>query len=190
VVQLRFLRIAVTASVLASMLVVLPGCPLSPDGDDGNTDSRIPPRTSVTGAIEQFAFIWTNKRFPEYEQLLHDNFEYFPQTDDLTDFPWLGEADSWGRTEELGMAQNMFNENFVSQETGNSVDSITMDLDIESQTDSPDGVIVSVHARAQVLWAANSGASSDVRFEFLVVPDPDEPGEFQIKEQRERKLVG
>jgi hypothetical protein len=173
---------------LVSLLFILPGCPLSPDDDEGPGDTRIPPRTSVSGAIAQYSYIWANKRFTEYQQLLHDNYEYFPQSTDLDDFPWLGGSPSWGRTDELTMAGNMFNEDFVSTETGESVDSITMELTVEEETQTQDGVQVLVHAVAQVLWTANDGLRSDVRFEFLVVPDPDEPGQFQIREQREQAL--
>ncbi len=189
VCQHRFVRILSTGLGLVALALVLPGCPLSPGGDDGGGETRIPPRTSVSGAIDQYAFIWANKRFPEYEQLLHDNFEYFPQITDLDDFPWLGGDPSWGRTEELGMAGNMFNEAFVSPENGQSVDSITMDLTVEEETQTQDGVQVAVHAVAQVLWAEQDGLRSDVRFEFLVVPDPDEPGLFQIREQRELPAI-
>lgn len=193
VLQHRLLRTSTAVAGLVSLLVLLPGCPLSPDGGGGKDDEgRIPPRNSVSGAVQQYEFIWKNKRYDDYVALLHDDFEYFPTPSDLGDpngdLAWIT-GDSYGRTEELGMARNMFDENFVSQKTGNAIDTIDMTLEVQSQTDSNvNGVIEStirVHAVAQVLWAANSGLRSDVRFEFLVVPDPDEPGLYQIKEQRE-----
>lgn len=175
---------------LLALLVVIPGCPLSPDSDGGGPgpDPRLPPRNTVTGAVAQYAFVWENQLLPDYELLLHSDFEFFPQSTDLTDFPWLT-GDSWGRTEEINIARNMFNDDFVSTVNGNSIDSITMTLEVQSQTDTADGTVVRTHAVAQVLWAENSGAISDVRFEFLVVPDPDEPGLYQIKEQRELPLI-
>ncbi len=183
----RPLRTAPAVLGLVGMLVVVSGCPFSPDsGKDNDGDTRIPPRTSVNGAIAQYAYVWTEQRLPEYEALLHDDFEFYPQVQDL--FPWMTE-DSWARTEEIGMARNMFDDAFVSQENGNSIDSIDMDIEILSQTDTADGTVVLTHATAQVLWAENSGAFSDVRFEFLVVPDPDEAGQYQIKEQRELPLT-
>jgi len=185
----RPLRTAPAVLGLLALVIMLPGCPLSPDSDKGkDDDTRIPPRNSVNGAIEQYAYIWTEQRLPEYELLLHDDFEFFPQSQDVDDFPWMT-GDSWARTEEIGIARNMFDDDFVSQENGNSIDSIEMEIEILSQTDTPDGTVVLTHATAQVLWAENSGAISDVRFEFLVVPDPDEPGLYQLKEQRELPLL-
>lgn len=182
------LRTAPAVLGLLTLLVVVSGCPFSPDSDkDKNPDTRIPPRTSVNGAIAQYAYVWTEQRLQEYESLLHDDFEFFPQTQDV--FPWMTE-DSWARTEEIGMARNMFDDDFVSQENGNSIDSIEMEIEVLSQTDTVDGTVVLTHATAQVLWAAESGAISDVRFEFTVVPDPDEPGLYQIKQQRELPLIG
>jgi hypothetical protein len=177
------------APVLLGLLVALvafSGCPLSPDGDDGKepVDPRVPERTSVQGAIELYQFAWAQQRYDLYEQLLHDSFEYFPRSDDIDDFPWLLE-DSWGRTTELGMAANMFDDAFVSDDTGNSVDSIEMDLATQNERSVPEGVEVTTSADITVLWAENTGATSDVRFVFTVVPDPDEPGKFQLLKQSE-----
>lgn len=168
------------------MLLVLPGCPFSPDSDGGDDQptTPVPERDSVTGAIDLYEFVWAKKRYDLYQDLLHDSYEYFPQNDDLTDFPWIG-GDSWGRATELGMAQNMFDENFVSEDTGNSVDTIEMDFVVLSERSVPEGVEVEVSADILVLWATNTGASSDVRFQFTIVPDPDEPGLFQIARQDE-----
>ena len=185
----RTLRNVSAALGLFALIVVLPGCPFSPDskGNDGG-DTRIPPRNTVSGAIQQYAYIWENKLLPEYEALLHDDFEYFPQSTDVSDFPWLN-GDSWARTEEVGMARNMFDKDFVGT-NGNSIDTISMTITELGQQPGQNGeVIVQAHAVAQVLWSENSGAQSDVRFEFTVVPDPDEPGLFQIKAQRELPLL-
>lgn len=181
----RILRLLPTGTGLVS-IAILTGCPLTPPPDP--PEPTVLPRDSVDHAIEAYALAWTNKRLPDYQELLHANFEYFPQTRDLVEFPWLAGAPSWGRTEELGMAGNMFDEDFVGT-TGQSIDSITMDLDIERETQVEGGVQVLVHADAQVLWLEHSGLRSEVRFEFLVVPDSDEPGLFQIREQREFPLI-
>ncbi len=176
---------------LVAALVAFSGCPLSPesggDDDDGPIDDRVPERKSVQGAVDLFSFAWANQRLDLYEDLLHDSFEYFPQSDDLDDFPWITE-DSWGRTEELGMASNMFDDAFVSDETGNSVDLIQMELATLNERSVTEGVEVTTSADITVLWAENTGATSDVRFVFTVVPDPDEPGLFQILKQQELPL--
>ena len=175
---------------LAAMLAFMPGCLFSPDDDDGPPDeTRIPERTSAQGAVKQYAYIWTHKLLPEYESLLHDEFEYFPYVEDPNDFPWMT-GDSWGRTEELGMARNMFDEEYVdpdqSDGTQQAIDTIDMKIvDILSEQTTVDGIVIRAHVDAQVLWEANSGARSDVYFEFTVIGDTDEPGLFQIRDQRE-----
>lgn len=185
----RPLRTVPAVLGLLALLVVVPGCPFGPDSDKGNDDeTRIPPRNTIVGAVQQYAYVWANELLPEYEALLHEEFEFFPQSQDVDDFPWII-GDSWNRTEEINIARNMFNDDFVSQVNGNSVDRIEMEITILSQTDTADGTVVVTNAVAQVLWAENSGAKSDVRFEFLVVPDPDEAGLYQIKEQRELPLL-
>ena len=185
----RTLRNLSAALGLLALIVVLPGCPFSPDSNGNkDPDTRIPPRNTVSNTIQQYAYIWENKLLPEYEALLADSFEYFPQPSD-TDLDFLSPQGSWPRTEEVGMARNMFDKDYVGT-NGNSIDTISMTLTELGQQPGQNGeVIVQVHAVAQVLWAANSGAQSDVAFEFTVIPDPDEPGLFQIKAQRERPAV-
>jgi len=173
---------------LAAFLLTGPGCLFSPEsgkGGGGGNDDRVPERTSVTGAIELFSFVWEQRRLDLYQQLLHDAFEFIPQDADADDFPWVTPDDPWERTDELGMAANMFDSNFVSQETGNSVDSIEMKLTITNERSVAEGVEVTTTADITVLWDTNAGATSDVRFIFTVVPDPDEPGLFQVIRQQE-----
>ena len=185
----RMIRSAAAAVGLFALLVFLPGCPFSPDDDPGPPVTGVPERNSVTGAVALYAYAWTNQRYDIYELLLHPDFEYFPQSEDLIDFPWLQGQISWVRTDELQMARNMFDDNFQPADpTAGTVDTIDMQLTIDGQNPDPQGggTIVDVRAVATVMYkTAGSGARSDVRFQFLVVPDTDEDGLFQIKEQRE-----
>ena len=170
-------------------LASVSGCLTSPDDDDPDPDDPSPQRTSAQSTVKRFAYVWTHKLLPEYEALLHDEFEYFPYVEDPNDFPWMA-GDSWGRTEELGMARNMFDAEYVdpdpSDGTQQAIDTIDMKIvDILSEQTTEDGIVIRAHVDAQVLWEANSGARSDVYFEFLVVPDSDEAGLFQVLQQRE-----
>jgi len=173
---------------VGALLLGASGCLFSPTpvppGPCTGDDCRAPTRDTIDGVLRVYEFAWQQKRLPEYEQLLHARFEYFPQEDDVGDLPWL-QGSSWGRTDELRMAANMFNPEFLSEETGESVDSIEMTLTTTLERATPDGVEVTTDADIQVLWSASSGAFSRVRFVFLVVEDPDEPGLFQIRRQDE-----
>jgi hypothetical protein len=186
------IRAASAAAGLVSLVLLSPGCIFSPQDSSGGPGPgpTVPLRNSVQGAIDLYAYVWTSKDYDRYQQLLHNDFEYFPQTVDLQDLHWLT-GDSWGRTEELQMAHNMFNPDFQPADPhAGSIDSIKMQLQVLSQENDPQrgGVVVTTHATAQVLYDASNGASSDVRFEFLVVPDPAGGGLYQIKQQKELAL--
>lgn len=176
---------------LVALVATAPGCLFSPDSGGGGggpcTDCREPVRNTVEGAIELFGFVWRQKRLDLYEQLLHSEYEYVPQSTDLQDLPWYTPETPWLRTDELQMAQNMFDPEFVSDENPDqqAVDTIEMALTRLNEASTQDGVEVTTSADIRVLWDANSGAFSAVRFVFLVVEDPDEPGLFQIKRQAE-----
>ena len=184
------------ASALALMFAVvlfLPGCPLSP-GDDktdpGNTVA--PERDTVEGAVALFEWVWQNKNYDEYEQLLHTEFAYYPQNTDLEDFPWM-QGDSWSRAEELGIARNMFDPAFVSEVTQETIDSIDMDVTRLSQRnliEPPGAVEVTCNMAVTVLWAAQDGARSDVLLVFTLVPDPSNPSLWQIWRQDELPQTG
>ena len=187
------LRKAPAVLGLLAVLLWLPGCPLSPDSDDGGpTEPTIAPeRTTVQGAVDLFEFVWQNKRVDLYEQLLHANFEYLPQTADLADFPWL-QTEPWNRAEEIGIATNMFDPSFVGDEAESSIDTIQMVvrvLDQRNVLDPPNGVEITTNMEATVLWAANTGKTSDVRLIFVLVPDPANASLWQIYQQREEPLI-
>lgn len=188
-----FLAKAPAVLALSALLLVLPGCPLSPDSDNGGGEpTRLDERNTIQGTLNRLAQVWEQKNYTELEKLLHDQYEYFIRDDDADEFPWLGEADSWGRTTELGFAANMFDANFTGESP--PVDSITWDFDILLQRDTVDNegkpvTEVTTDAIIQVLTGPNDGWRSDTRFIFDIVADPQAPGLFQIKTQREvRKL--
>ena len=191
--QHRLFRKLPTVLGLFGLLLVLPGCPFSPDGGTSNKqDTRFTAeRNSIEGTIDWVAQAWTQKRLPEYEQVLHTDFEFFIRDDDAEQFPWVPDG-SWGRTEELDIARNMFNENFSGEER--PVDTIEFNYTITNTRNITDaqGQVIAVEVRCdadvKVLVASDTGWLSDTRFEFTVVEDPDEPGLYQIIEQREKAL--
>ena len=186
------LRKAPAYAVLMALLVTLSGCPLSPDSDDGDeppTETRAPERTTILGAIDLMRWAWANKNADQLDQVLHDEYEYFPIADD--EFPWIPQ-DGWNKTIEMAIARNMFDPTFISEDTGENVDSIEMTFTVRSTralTSPPNAVEVSTELDAQVLWAEGDGATSHVLIDFVIVPDLDEPELFQVLEQRERSLI-
>lgn len=176
--------------LLPGLLVVLPACTLSPPEDPIIRDPTLAPeRHSVQGAIDLVEWSWANKNAQEYDQVLHTEFEYFPLADD--DFPWVPE-DGWNKTIEMQIARNMFDPTFISEQTGENVDTIEMAFTVVSQrtlNSPPNAVEVRTILDATVLWAQGDGATSEVTIDFVIVPDPDEPGLFQVFEQRESGLI-
>jgi hypothetical protein len=178
---------------LLGLLLTFSGCPLTPDDSSGPPpDARFTAeRTSIRGTLEWVAQAWAQKRYPEYQQVLHDEFEFFPRDDDLIDFPWIP-GDSWARTDELEIARNMFDPNYTGDER--PVDTIEFSYQVLSERDVPDGngnvvVEVTCNADVTVLVATDLGWFSDTRFIFEIVADPHNPGLYQIKSQREVKVT-
>jgi hypothetical protein len=188
-----FLRVPAVLGLIG-LLVFVSGCPLTPDdSNSGPTETRFTARrNSVLGAIEWVAQSWAQKRFPEYQEILHDEFEFFIRDDDAVDLPWVT-GDSWGRTDELRIAGNMFDESFDGLE--DPVDTIEFDYtvidtrDVLGPNQTVIGVLVTCDADVRVLVNADNGWLSNTRFEFLVVPDPADDTLFQVKEQREREVI-
>lgn len=181
---LRRIRRAPLLLGLASLLLLLPGCPLSPDSDDGPPPTEIRlDRSTVRETINYVATVWSNKLYDEYEMVLHDEFEFYPKAVDAGDLPWL-EGDSWGRTVELAMAEHMFDPNYSNPEA-EAVQTIDMDFTVLNETPQGDTTRVDCTANILVMVGPQDGFLSDTRFVFDVVPDPDEPGLFQIRRQEE-----
>jgi hypothetical protein len=174
---------------LVGLVLLLPGCPLSPDKDEDKRpiDTRPIERTSVEGALGRLAQVWVLKDFPGYEELLHPGFRFYVRDDEADEFPWLPNP-FWGRTEELDFATNMFDPNFTGENppvlsiewTFEIVTSrVTTDIDGETVTE------VQTDADITVLTGPSDGWRSDTRFMFDVIEDPDQPGLYQIKRQQE-----
>jgi hypothetical protein len=150
--------------------------------------------TTPEEVVEAHARALTYRRLDWYFALLEpwpagradEGFRYYPQTGDLDDFPWMAGV-FWDLDEEIDMISNMFDESFVSNETGESIDSIDADIDVQKVTElSGDEVAVDAHAVMQALWSASDGLRSDVRFEFLLVRGSD--GYLRIRSIQETHL--
>jgi hypothetical protein len=173
---------------LLAVLLLLPGCPLSPDKEENKDEEvRLDNPTTVQGTMNRLSQVWENKLFREYELLLHDQFRFSPLDVDRSQFPWLPD-DFWGRTTELEFANNMFDSDF----TGNQppVESITWSFSILRESNVADAngnpaIEVETTAVITVLTGPDQGFSSDTRFIFLLTADPNFPGQFQVLEQRE-----
>jgi hypothetical protein len=122
-----------------------------------------------------------------YAALLDPAFEYVVQAADAQDLPWISPDHPWDLAEELGMIGHMMDPAFVSQETGHSVQAMQMNLVATNERAvADDGIEVTAHAVIQVLWAASTGASSDVRFVFTLYPDAY--GDYRIRKIQELPL--
>ncbi len=125
--------------------------------------------TDPVAVIDAYDRCWQEQNYAAYEALLDDAFQFEPLAEDADDFPWL-EGDSWEKSVELGMASNMFDDNYTQ---GNgAVDLIEMDL---NPTTPPltldDGTIRVITTQiGRVMWTASDGASFDTRVEFDLVP--------------------
>jgi hypothetical protein len=171
-----------------SLLLVLPGC-MSDDDDDPGPIEPGPnlQRNSIEKTIEFYELAWRHQLYSEYNDLLHDQYEFFPLERDATDFPWMT-GSSWSRTEELNIAAHMFDPNFSGQE--NPIDTIELDLTELSRRDLGNGhTEVTCTQQGRILTAANDGWSFDTRVQIEIMPDPDEPGLFQIIRQTEIDAV-
>jgi hypothetical protein len=163
------------------------GCLFSPDEGDGGggDDTRIVERNSIDNTLTYIEQVWSKQLYDRYEEVLHDQYEFYPLQEDADDLPWL-EGDSWGRTAELGMANNMFDPNFTG---GNgAVDLIELDLVKQSERlldETEQRYEVTCTQIGRVMWTATDGASFDTRVQIELVPDPDQPGYWQMIKQIE-----
>jgi len=187
--KLIILRRTTFLCLVLALGLTTAGCLFSPDegGDGGGPGPINLQRTSVDKTIEYIELVWKHKLFTEYEQVLHDQYEFFPLERDSADFPWMT-GSSWSRTEELNIAGHMFDPNFSGQE--NPIDSIEFDLIELSRRDLGNGrTEVTCTQQGRILTAANDGWSFDTRVQIEIVPDPDEPGLFQVIRQTEIDAV-
>ena len=143
--------------------------------------------TNPVDAVQAVAAAHNQKNLDVYAALLHEDFEYFPIADD--EFPWLPPG-GWDAAVELDIVANMFDPSFISEDTGENVDSIEMEFIVLNQrpvSDFPNAIEVTTDMDATVLWAQGDGATSDVRMLFILVPDDD--GYYRIIRQDEQDPV-
>lgn len=176
------------ASLAMSLALIVSACIFSPgEGDNDNNDDQRLERDSIEKTIKFVEIVWHQKLYTEYEQVLHDGYEFFPRERDAEDFPWIT-GSSWPRTEELNIAAHMFDPNFSGQE--NPIDVIEISLTELNRRDLGDGhVEVTCTQQGRVLTAANDGWSFDTRVVLDIGPDPDEPGLYQVYKQTEIDAV-
>lgn len=139
--------------------------------------------TDPAAAVHAVAAAHTQKNLDVYAALLHEDFEYFPLAAD--EFPWLPSS-GWDSAIELGIVANMFDPSFISQDTGENVDTIEMSFIVRGQRpigDFPNAIEVTAEMNATVLWAQGDGATSDVRMVLTLVPDED--GYYRVIRQVE-----
>ncbi len=176
--------------LLLSVALASSGCLFSPEEDDPGDDARLTVRNSIDNTIKYLSEVWGRKLIREYEDVLHDQYEFFPRDTDVDDFPWL-EGDSWGRTQEVDIARNMFNSDYSGTEP--PVDRITIELTKLSQrllNADEQRWEVTCRQNGTVLKNATDGWSFDTLVLIELVPDPDQPGLWQMIKQTEEELIG
>ena len=175
-------RIAWCAALL---LLAIPGC-LS-NSDDDRRFIEPPIERGIDQTIRYLEQVWHYQLYAEYDAILHDQFEFFPLERDVQDFPWMT-SPSWGRAEELNIAVHIFDPNFSGQQ--NPVDAIEIELTELSRRDLGDNhVEVTCAQQGRVLTSADDGWSFDTRVLLEFVPDPDEPGLWQLIKETELDAV-
>ncbi len=188
------MRSALPAPLILILILVLflPGCPFSPEGKHEkpeDIDTVLPARETAAEAIEFYRLVWHNRLLEAYGEVLHPDFEFFFRNDDAGDFAWVT-GDSWGRTEELAMAANMFDPEFQEPGGGDGAHRVDrIDMTFVSQGDRPGqgGSILLVYIVEAFVWFSDTDAlRTEARFEFEVIPDSD--GRWQILTQWEREV--
>ncbi|MBZ0267941.1 hypothetical protein K8I85_07285 [bacterium] len=143
--------------------------------DSAPTEPETPPRdfTEPAALIAAHAECLTTMDYGRYAALLSPDFEYVPQENNADDFPWIQSGDGWDLAAELGMIRNMMDPEFVSDETGETVDSMDVSLAVTNERVVDAGIEVTCNADIQVLWTASSGAYARARFIVTLVTDED-----------------
>lgn len=172
--------------ILVSVALTSAGCLFSPDGGDKPPEETRLDRSSIDGSLDYLETVWEKKLYTEYEDILHDDYEFFPKDDDADDFPWMV-GDSWGRSVELGIATNMFDPNFSG--LSSPVDQISIELTKQGDVNLIDAATnrweVTCVQKGTVLTGPADGFGFDTRVKMEFVPDPDQPGLWQMIRQTE-----
>lgn len=190
-------RFAPDARRLLTILLAgaLAGCPA--DDPTGPGDDSPPRYTTPAAVVAAHAGALNERDLADYIALLEPytagradaGFRWYPQTQDLTDFPWLDLNTWWAIDEEIDMITNMFDPAFMTPQTGQAVQSITADLDIyDIEVVSDEETRAHCYAIVTVLWDEDSGLRADVRLEFLLARRDD--GTLIIRSITEHPLIG
>jgi hypothetical protein len=175
-------------AALCSLLAVglSSACIFSPEDGPYLTPEPTPlDRSTRDNTLRYYELVWRHKLYTQYEEVLHGAYEFFPRSEDADDFPWL-EEDSWPRTVELGMAENMFDPNFEGGEQ--PVDTIELELEKLNEVLIDAGeqrYEVTCRQFGSVMFSATDGKSFDTRISLELVPDPQMAGLWQIVKQTE-----
>jgi hypothetical protein len=171
-------------AAIALLSFALGGC--SSDSDSNPMNAQDPPGyTDPTALLNAHAAALEEQDYAKYEKLLTEDFEYFPQAEDLTDFPWLQGQISWARADELQMIVHMFDDAFQPADaSAGTVNTIHAALTVTSQQSQPDGsLLVDARADMTVMYLSCNVTHCDVRFEFRLVAGSD--GFLRIRSIRE-----
>jgi hypothetical protein len=140
--------------------------------DVGHTDPQ--------SVIEAYTQVWNEQDYGALERLLDNQYEFYPLPEDADNIPWMV-GDSWGRTSELGLAFNMFDDGYTQ-----GVGSIAL-IDVETTTESvqpQDSGAFEVQCimNGRVLWTKSDGWIFHSRLIFELAP---RNGILRVREIRE-----
>ena len=145
-------------------------------GDGGGGTNAIPTdHTEASAFFDAYERTWEESDLAALSALMDPDFVFKPIADE--EYPWIPEG-GWTRGIELSIAGNMFDPMFVSEDTGENVDTIEMALSLLAQDNNSvggqPGLLVVADADITVLWAQGDGATSDARFELQFVFDDND----------------
>lgn len=160
------LRLVLAALLAASLAACSENGPSAPEPGP----AQIADAASLVAA---HAAALAARDYDAYAALLHPDFEYVPQSADLADLPWVTPDAPWLLDDELGMIGHMFDPNFVSDINPDqqAVQSIEATMTPVNEIATDEGAELTATADMRVLWSANSGAFTAVRFVFTIVED-------------------
>lgn len=169
-VPLRFVLAALLAASLSACSEDGPAAPEPGPAEVADAASLVAAHAAALAARD----------YDAYAALLHPDFEFTPQSEDLVDLPWVTPDSPWELDDELGMIGHMFDPSFVSDYDPSqpAVQSIQATITPLSEAATDEGTELTASAGIQVLWAANSGAFTAIRFVFTIVED--DQGQLRI----------
>jgi hypothetical protein len=118
--------------IVAALLVVPAGCIFSPDnGEDPEpTNNDLPPATTREKLMINFETIYTEMRFDDFQDMLHEDYKTILLSDTLEEWGWADDY-YFDRTIELDIHRKMFGGQTGLDSNGNiihPIDSILVDV--------------------------------------------------------------